>query len=195
VPSEFPLFSRDLMSNGVIPALNSWSSDSSLGRGFLTGMITSIDDLKPADARCGLPRFQLEAIASKLTIVERSCPSPRNYAPAPLRSRSPGSEHTALPHIHIVDPGFVGGRPMESQRFGPRPFGGFRRRFGWGRITSGKGVRSRAARVNRSRSGRRRRRGVHVPSRPSYACESMRARVPRKLMRPMSGADARRGAR
>jgi aryl-alcohol dehydrogenase-like predicted oxidoreductase len=70
VPSEFPLLSRDLLSNGVIPALNQLEIGlvglSPLGRGFLTG----IDDLEPADARRSLPRFQPKAIAANLTIVE-----------------------------------------------------------------------------------------------------------------------------
>jgi hypothetical protein len=51
-----------------------------------------------------------------------SCPSPRNYAPARLTSRSPGSEYTALPpHPHVVGPEFVGSRPTKSSDSGPGP--------------------------------------------------------------------------
>jgi aryl-alcohol dehydrogenase-like predicted oxidoreductase len=44
---------------------------SPLGRGFLTGSFTSLDDLDPDDFRKGQPRFQGENLDRNLAIVER----------------------------------------------------------------------------------------------------------------------------
>ena len=44
---------------------------SPLGRGFLTGSFTSLDDLDPGDFRQGQPRFQGENLDRNLAIVER----------------------------------------------------------------------------------------------------------------------------
>lgn len=75
VQSEFSLFSRDILVNGVADAAAELGvglvAFSPLGRGFLTGKITTVDDLEPGDARRGLPRFQPEAIATNLAIVEQ----------------------------------------------------------------------------------------------------------------------------
>jgi len=43
---------------------------SPLGRGFLSGEITSVDDLAPDDARRNLPWFSAENIARNVAIVE-----------------------------------------------------------------------------------------------------------------------------
>ncbi|MCS5735885.1 aldo/keto reductase [Herbiconiux daphne] len=75
VQSEFSLFSRDVLHNGEKQAMDELGiglvAFSPLGRGFLTGGIRSLDDLTPDDARRGLPRFQSEAIASNLALVDR----------------------------------------------------------------------------------------------------------------------------
>ncbi|MEZ4234920.1 MAG: aldo/keto reductase [Myxococcota bacterium] len=44
---------------------------SPLGRGFLTGRFRSVDDLEPGDYRRHTPRFQEEALAANLAIVDR----------------------------------------------------------------------------------------------------------------------------
>ena len=47
------------------------NGDSPLGRGFLTGQITSPDDLAPDDARRNHPRFQGENVQRNLDLVAR----------------------------------------------------------------------------------------------------------------------------
>lgn len=75
VQSEFSLFSRDLLGNGVLDTLRELGiglvAFSPLGRGFLTGEITRLDDLEPGDARRTLPRFQPTAIAANLRAVDQ----------------------------------------------------------------------------------------------------------------------------
>jgi aryl-alcohol dehydrogenase-like predicted oxidoreductase len=75
VQSEFSLFARDVLSNGEKATIDElgigFVAYSPLGRGFLTGSIRSVRDLDPADARLGLPRFQPDAIASNLALVDR----------------------------------------------------------------------------------------------------------------------------
>ena len=72
--SEWSLWSRDLETEmvgvarelgvGIVPY-------SPLGRGFLTGQITSPDDLAPGDFRRTTPRFQPENFARNLDLVDR----------------------------------------------------------------------------------------------------------------------------
>ena len=75
VQSEFSLFSRDILHNGEKAVMDELGiglvAFSPLGRGFLTGDIRSLADLAPDDARRGLPRFQPEAIAANLALVDR----------------------------------------------------------------------------------------------------------------------------
>lgn len=75
VQSEFSLFARDVLHNEEKATLDELGiglvAFSPLGRGFLTGAIRSIDDLDPEDARLSLPRFQPEAIAANLALVDR----------------------------------------------------------------------------------------------------------------------------
>lgn len=71
--SEWSLWSRDLETEmvgvarelgvGIVPY-------SPLGRGFLTGQITSVDDLAPDDFRRHSPRFQPENFARNLDLVD-----------------------------------------------------------------------------------------------------------------------------
>ncbi|MFN2524355.1 MAG: aldo/keto reductase [Mycobacteriales bacterium] len=73
VQSEYSLFSRDI-ERAVLPAMRELGvglvAYSPLGRGFLTGAITSVDDLDPADFRRHSPRFAEEALAANLRLVD-----------------------------------------------------------------------------------------------------------------------------
>jgi aryl-alcohol dehydrogenase-like predicted oxidoreductase len=75
VQSEFSLFARDVLHNGEKAVMDElgigFVAFSPLGRGFLTGDIRSVGDLDPADARLTLPRFQPDAIAANLALVDR----------------------------------------------------------------------------------------------------------------------------
>src|SRR5689334_11626515 len=72
VQSEYSLWSRDI-EDEVIPTLRelgiSLVAYSPLGRGFLTGAITSIDDLAPDDYRRSSPRFEGENFQKNLDLV------------------------------------------------------------------------------------------------------------------------------
>ena len=73
VQSEYSLFSRDLETD-VLPAMRELGvglvAYSPLGRGFLTGAITSVADLDPKDFRRYSPRFAEEALQRNLQLVE-----------------------------------------------------------------------------------------------------------------------------
>ncbi len=73
VQSEYSLFSRDL-ERAVLPAMRGLGvglvAYSPLGRGFLTGSITSIDDLPADDFRRQSPRFAEDALAANLRLVD-----------------------------------------------------------------------------------------------------------------------------
>jgi aryl-alcohol dehydrogenase-like predicted oxidoreductase len=75
VQSEFSLWSRDIVSNGVIDTLRRLGialvSYSPLGRGFLTGYVAVTDDLRDDDFRRTLPRFQPVNFARNMELVER----------------------------------------------------------------------------------------------------------------------------
>ncbi|MCS5497033.1 aldo/keto reductase [Cnuibacter physcomitrellae] len=75
VQSEFSLFARDVLHNDEKATVDElgigFVAFSPLGRGFLTGDIRSVTDLDPDDARLGLPRFQPDAIAANLALVDR----------------------------------------------------------------------------------------------------------------------------
>jgi aryl-alcohol dehydrogenase-like predicted oxidoreductase len=72
VQSEYSLWSRDI-EDGVIPTLKELGiglvAYSPLGRGFLTGAITSLDDLAADDFRRGNPRFEGENFQKNLDLV------------------------------------------------------------------------------------------------------------------------------
>jgi len=74
VQSEYSLFSRDV-ERAVLPALRELGiglvAYSPLGRGVLTGAITSRDDLAEDDFRRGNPRFAQEALDANLALVRR----------------------------------------------------------------------------------------------------------------------------
>jgi aryl-alcohol dehydrogenase-like predicted oxidoreductase len=72
VQSEYSLWSRDI-EDEVLPTLRELGialvAYSPLGRGFLTGAITSIDDLDEDDYRRSSPRFQGENFQKNLELV------------------------------------------------------------------------------------------------------------------------------
>jgi len=71
--SEYSLWTRGVEAE-VLPTLRELGIGlvpySPLGRGFLTGALTSNEGLAKDDFRRGLPRFQGEALASNLSLVE-----------------------------------------------------------------------------------------------------------------------------
>jgi aryl-alcohol dehydrogenase-like predicted oxidoreductase len=71
--SEYSLFSRDLEAE-IRPLLTELGiglvAYSPLGRGFLTGAITSLDDLAPDDFRRHSPRFAQEVLPENLRLVD-----------------------------------------------------------------------------------------------------------------------------
>jgi len=72
--TEYSLWSRD-PEDGVLPTVRElgigFVAYSPLGRGFLTGQITSPDDFAPDDFRRNNPRFQGENFSRNLELVER----------------------------------------------------------------------------------------------------------------------------
>jgi aryl-alcohol dehydrogenase-like predicted oxidoreductase len=74
VQSEYSLFSRDL-ERSMLPTMRELGvglvAYSPLGRGFLTGAITSLADLDENDFRRTSPRFAQQALEANLQLVER----------------------------------------------------------------------------------------------------------------------------
>ncbi len=72
--SEHSLFTRD-PEDEILPCVRElgigFVAYSPLGRGFLTGRITSPDDFEPGDFRLSSPRFQGENFAANLRVVDR----------------------------------------------------------------------------------------------------------------------------
>ncbi|MFA9447065.1 aldo/keto reductase [Egicoccus sp. AB-alg6-2] len=73
VQTELSLWTREVQRE-VLPALTDLGiglvAYSPLGRGFLTGKIRTVDDLDETDGRRRHPRFQQEAMAANLRLVE-----------------------------------------------------------------------------------------------------------------------------
>jgi aryl-alcohol dehydrogenase-like predicted oxidoreductase len=73
--SEWSLWSRDVEDDGVLATVRDlgigFVAYSPLGRGFLSGAITTIDDLEPNDFRRHAPRFQGENFQRNLDLVEQ----------------------------------------------------------------------------------------------------------------------------
>ena len=71
--TEYSLWTRHLESE-ILPTIRELGIGlvpySPLGRGFLTGAITSLDDLDPGDFRRHNPRFTGDALAANLALVE-----------------------------------------------------------------------------------------------------------------------------
>lgn len=72
--TEWSLWTRDVEENGILETTRELGIGfvpySPLGRGFLTGTITSLDDLAEDDGRRSWPRFQPEAIAANMAIAD-----------------------------------------------------------------------------------------------------------------------------
>ncbi|MGV9242422.1 aldo/keto reductase [Streptomyces sp. NPDC003710] len=75
VQSELSLWSREALTDGVVEYCGregiAFIAFAPLGRGFLSGLIGSPQDLPKADGRHRIPRFQPEAIAANAAIVDR----------------------------------------------------------------------------------------------------------------------------
>jgi aryl-alcohol dehydrogenase-like predicted oxidoreductase len=75
VQTEYSLWTRDPEDDGVLATCAElgigFVAYSPIGRGFLSGQIRSIDDLDPGDFRRRNPRFQGEAFATNLELVDR----------------------------------------------------------------------------------------------------------------------------
>jgi len=73
--TEYSLWSRDPEDDGVLAICAElgigFVAYSPIGRGFLSGQIRSVDDLAPDDFRRHNPRFQGEAFAANLELVDR----------------------------------------------------------------------------------------------------------------------------
>jgi aryl-alcohol dehydrogenase-like predicted oxidoreductase len=73
--TEYSLWSRDPEDDGVLAVCAElgigFVAYSPIGRGFLSGQIRSVDDLAPDDFRRHNPRFQGEAFAQNLELVDR----------------------------------------------------------------------------------------------------------------------------
>src|SRR3954447_19883443 len=73
--TEYSLWTRDPEDNGVLATCRElgigFVAYSPLGRGFLTGQIASIDDLKEGDFRRHGPRFQGENFQRNLDLVDK----------------------------------------------------------------------------------------------------------------------------
>jgi aryl-alcohol dehydrogenase-like predicted oxidoreductase len=88
--SEYSLWSREVEGNGVLATCRelgiTFVPYSPLGRGFLTGAIQKLDDLDPTDWRRTNPRFQEEALAANLKLVEtvKQIASKKGGSPAQL---------------------------------------------------------------------------------------------------------------
>src|SRR3954447_26554900 len=75
VQTEYSLWTRDPEDDGVLATCAElgigFVAYSPIGRGFLSGQIRSVDDLAPDDFRRHNPRFQGEAFAKNLELVDR----------------------------------------------------------------------------------------------------------------------------
>jgi aryl-alcohol dehydrogenase-like predicted oxidoreductase len=96
---EYSLWSRDVEAE-LLPLCEQlgigFVAYSPLGRGFLTGAVTTLDTLREGDARRNMPRFQGENLDRNLDLVEEvkahaaaECCTPAQLAIAWLLSRRP----------------------------------------------------------------------------------------------------------
>jgi aryl-alcohol dehydrogenase-like predicted oxidoreductase len=88
VQTEYSLWTRDIEHNGVLDTVRKLGIGfvpySPLGRGFLTGAITSPDDFEEGDFRKNNPRFKGENFKKNLAIVDklRKLAEKKEYTPA-----------------------------------------------------------------------------------------------------------------
>ena len=89
VQIEYSLWSRDVEAE-ILPLCRElgigFVAYSPLGRGFLTGTVTTLDTLRDGDARRRMPRFQDENLRRNLTLVEelKAHAAAENCTPAQL---------------------------------------------------------------------------------------------------------------
>jgi aryl-alcohol dehydrogenase-like predicted oxidoreductase len=89
VQIEYSLWSRDVEAE-ILPLCRElgigFVAYSPLGRGFLTGTVTTLDTLREGDARRRMPRFQGDNLQRNLTLVEelRAHAASQNCTPAQL---------------------------------------------------------------------------------------------------------------
>src|SRR5882672_10997355 len=89
VQIEYSLWSRDVEAE-ILPLCGElgigFVAYSPLGRGFLTGAVTTLDTLRAGDARRRMPRFQGEHLARNLALVEelKAHAAAENCTPAQL---------------------------------------------------------------------------------------------------------------
>src|SRR3954452_1220403 len=73
--TEYSLWTRDPEENGVLDTVRElgigFVAYSPLGRGFLSGAISSVDDLEPGDFRRHNPRFQGDNFTKNLDLVDQ----------------------------------------------------------------------------------------------------------------------------
>ena len=90
VQTEWSLWSRDVEANDILKTVRELGIGfvpySPLGRGFLTGVIKSLDDLAPEDRRRTYPRFQGDNFAQNFKIVDavKTIAKKKNATPAQL---------------------------------------------------------------------------------------------------------------
>jgi aryl-alcohol dehydrogenase-like predicted oxidoreductase len=90
VQNEYSLWTRQVESNGILQACDELGIGlvpySPLGKGFLTGAITSTADLTQGEFRAGLPRFQADAIDHNMALVAmiRRLAATRGATPAQI---------------------------------------------------------------------------------------------------------------
>jgi aryl-alcohol dehydrogenase-like predicted oxidoreductase len=88
--SEYSLWSREVETNGVLATCRelgiTFVPYSPLGRGFLTGAITKLEDLDPRDWRRTNPRFGEQALQANLRLAEtvRELAGKKGSTPAQL---------------------------------------------------------------------------------------------------------------
>jgi aryl-alcohol dehydrogenase-like predicted oxidoreductase len=74
VQNEYSLWTRQVETNGILDTCTELGIGlvpySPLGKGFLTGGITSVDQVATGDFRGTLPRFQADALAHNLKLVD-----------------------------------------------------------------------------------------------------------------------------
>jgi aryl-alcohol dehydrogenase-like predicted oxidoreductase len=72
--NEYSLWTRQVETNGILDACDELGIGlvpySPLGKGFLTGAIASTADVSQGDFRATLPRFQADALAANLALVD-----------------------------------------------------------------------------------------------------------------------------
>ncbi|MBF4549138.1 aldo/keto reductase [Pseudoclavibacter sp. RFBG4] len=111
VQSELSLWSRDALDE-VLPYCEengiAFIAFSPLGRGFLTGALSSPEDLPEGDWRLNHPRYQAHSMAANIELVEivRACAADSHSTPAQVALAwvlAQGSHVTAIPGTQRIE--------------------------------------------------------------------------------------------